>query len=159
MILRSRKHPPHRSSLERETVILLLTICTKNRKPILAWDEMHRLFCAARDVHDDFPVGRYVILPEHIPGRRVFPSVAANLYCRRRRAIELQRGRQRPSDYGRWIAFVFNYSRPFAVKSVPCFFAKSPTLDAVDRVPPDIQHPLELIEPGVLSPLPPNDAI
>ena len=66
MISRSRKHPPHLFSLEREAIILLLTICTKNRKRILACDEMHDLLRAAWDLHDDYPVGRYVIMPEHI---------------------------------------------------------------------------------------------
>ena len=66
MVLRSRKHPPHLLSLEREANILLLTICTKNRKRILACDEMHRLLRAAWDLHDDYPVGRYVTMPEHI---------------------------------------------------------------------------------------------
>jgi REP-associated tyrosine transposase len=66
IICPSRKHPPHLSSLERPVIILLLTICTKNRKRILACDEMHRLLRAAWDVHDDYPVGRYVIMPEHI---------------------------------------------------------------------------------------------
>ena len=66
MISRSRKHPPHLLSLEREAIILLLTICAKNRKQILACDEMHRLLQAAWDLHDDYPVGRYVIMPEHV---------------------------------------------------------------------------------------------
>jgi putative transposase len=66
MILLSRKHPPHLVSLEREANILLLTICTNNRKRILACDQMHRLLRAAWQVHDDYPVGRYVIMPEHI---------------------------------------------------------------------------------------------
>jgi REP-associated tyrosine transposase len=66
MILGSRKHPPHLSSLERGATIFLLTICTKNRKPILDCDEMHRLLRGAWEVHDDYPVGRYVIMPEHV---------------------------------------------------------------------------------------------
>jgi hypothetical protein len=45
---------------------MLLTICTKNRKRILVCDEMHDLLRSAWDVHDDYPVGRYVIMPEHI---------------------------------------------------------------------------------------------
>ena len=62
----SRKHPPHLPSLDRPATILLLTTCTKNRKQILACDEMHRLVRSAWKLHDDFPVGRYVIMPEHI---------------------------------------------------------------------------------------------
>jgi D-alanyl-D-alanine dipeptidase len=67
---------------------------------------MDCLLPAARDLHDDYPVGRYGIMPEHIhlfigetsPGRRVYLSAAADMFCRRRRAIELQRGMQRSSD-------------------------------------------------------------
>jgi len=65
-IPRSRKHPPHLPSLDRPAIILLLTTCTKNRKRILACDEMHRLLRNAWRLHDDYPVGRYVIMPEHI---------------------------------------------------------------------------------------------
>ncbi|MGA7125832.1 MAG: transposase [Chthoniobacterales bacterium] len=190
MISRPRQHPPHLLSLEREAIILLLTICTKNRKQILACDEMHSLLRDAWHFHDDYPVGRYVIMPEHIhlfvgendssfvslpdwvakwkgyvtrrwlryadrpiwqrsfwtdnflvqppmspngfmfggtryamawliirmigrsrekwsvcrgdafPGRRVYLSVEADMFSRCRRAIELQRGMQRPSGLG-----------------------------------------------------------
>jgi REP element-mobilizing transposase RayT len=66
MIPQSRKHPPHLPSLERPAIILLITTCTKNRKRILACDEMYRLLRNAWKLHDDYPVGRYVIMPEHI---------------------------------------------------------------------------------------------
>ena len=37
---------------------------------------------------------------ETSPGRRVYPSVAADMFCRRRQVIELWRGMQRPSVWG-----------------------------------------------------------
>ena len=46
------------------------------------------------------------------PGRRVYPSAEADMFCRCRRAIELQRGMQRPSDLGggsRWVFEAFLY--------------------------------------------------
>lgn len=46
------------------------------------------------------------------PGRRVYPSVGPDMFCRCRRAIELQCGMQRPSDLGggsRWVFEGFLY--------------------------------------------------
>jgi REP-associated tyrosine transposase len=66
MILPDRKHPPHLPSLEAATPTLLLTVCTKQRRKILATAPVHMLLREAWKTYDDFSVGRYVILPDHI---------------------------------------------------------------------------------------------
>ena len=66
MILPDRKHPPHLVPLDREMVILLVTVCTKNRRKILAYEWVHQLIRQSWMRCDDYCVGRYVIMPEHI---------------------------------------------------------------------------------------------
>ena len=66
MILPDREHPPHLTPLDRDAVILLLTICTKNRRKILAHEWVHQLIRQAWTLCGDYTVGRYVIMPEHI---------------------------------------------------------------------------------------------
>ena len=66
MILPNRKHPPHLPSLEAATPTLLVTVCTKHRRKILANATAHALLREAWETYDDFSVGRYVILPDHI---------------------------------------------------------------------------------------------
>jgi len=46
--------------------IVFVTICTKNRRPILANDEMHLRIRAAWMHAGAWLVGRYVIMPDHI---------------------------------------------------------------------------------------------
>ena len=66
MILPDRKHPPHLVPLDREMVILLVTVCTKNRRKILAREWVHQLIRRSWILNDSYCVGRYVIMPEHI---------------------------------------------------------------------------------------------
>jgi putative transposase len=66
MVLPDRKHPPHLPSLEGATPTLLVTVCTNRRRKILANETAHALLRGAWETHDDFSVGRYVILPDHI---------------------------------------------------------------------------------------------
>jgi putative transposase len=78
MMLPDRKHPPHLTPLGRDAVILLLTICTKNRKKILAHAWVHQLIRRSWALCGDYTVGRYVILPEHIHvfvGRGTLPGI------------------------------------------------------------------------------------
>jgi putative transposase len=65
-MLPDRQHPPHLTPLDREMVILLLTVCTKDRRKILAHEWAHQLIRRSWMLCDDYPVGRYVIMPEHI---------------------------------------------------------------------------------------------
>jgi len=66
MILPDRKHPPHLPSLRSFSAILLVTVCTKNRRKLLANRNAYDLLLEAWNVYDDFSVGRYVVLPDHI---------------------------------------------------------------------------------------------
>ena len=66
MILPDRKHPPHLTPLDHEEVVLLITVCTKNRRKILAHEWVHQLLLKSWALCHDYPVGRYVILPDHI---------------------------------------------------------------------------------------------
>lgn len=65
----SRKRPVHlpvRGSLDNEPVLLFVTVCTKDRKPILANNAAHDLILAAWEKATSWRVGRYVIMPDHI---------------------------------------------------------------------------------------------
>jgi putative transposase len=66
MIFRDRRHPPHLPTSETAAPVLLLTVCTKNRRAILANAAAHALLREAWQAYTDFSVGRYVILPNHI---------------------------------------------------------------------------------------------
>ncbi len=64
----SRRRPVHMPPVQRDgrPVIVFLTVCTKDRKPVLARPEVHRLL---RDVWQEaasWLVGRYVIMPDHL---------------------------------------------------------------------------------------------
>ena len=43
-----------------------MTVCTKDRKPILANDTAHRILRQAWRDADHFLVGRYVMMPDHL---------------------------------------------------------------------------------------------
>jgi putative transposase len=63
-----RKHPPHFPPIERHNtaIIVFLTVCTKQRKDVLANERTHELLCAAWTTKPSWLVGRYVIMPDHI---------------------------------------------------------------------------------------------
>jgi len=63
-----RKHPVHlpvRGRLDTP-VIIFLTVCTKNRKPLLANAGTHAVLRGAWKAADAWIVGRYVIMPDHV---------------------------------------------------------------------------------------------
>lgn len=65
--LPERRHPAHGVKSEFGTpVIVFVTICTKDRKPWLAHDDLHQLLRSVWSELDDWLVGRYVLMPEHI---------------------------------------------------------------------------------------------
>jgi putative transposase len=66
VIIQNRKHLPHLPSLEAATPTLLVTVCTKHRRKVLANATAHALLREAWETYNDFSVGRYVILPDHI---------------------------------------------------------------------------------------------
>jgi REP element-mobilizing transposase RayT len=63
-----RKHPAHQPMIERfnEPVVVFLTVCTKDRKPLLARPEVVKLlkdsWCAATS----WQVGRFLVMPDHL---------------------------------------------------------------------------------------------
>jgi putative transposase len=64
----TRKHPVHMPAVERhnEAVIIFLTVCSKDRKPIFAFsDAAHAIISAWREAKT-WLVGRYVLMPDHI---------------------------------------------------------------------------------------------
>jgi len=63
-----RKRPPHYAAFDRDeaSAIHFVTVCTKDRRPLLASPEAHSAIIAAWKTAGAFKVGRYVILPDHV---------------------------------------------------------------------------------------------
>jgi REP element-mobilizing transposase RayT len=63
-----RKHPAHFPVTERHNtaIIVSVTVCTKNRKRILADTHVRELLCAAWQTQPIWLVGRYMIMPDHV---------------------------------------------------------------------------------------------
>jgi REP element-mobilizing transposase RayT len=47
-------------------VIIFLTVCSKNRRPILANASMHALLVKAWSLSRQWIVGRYIMMPDHV---------------------------------------------------------------------------------------------
>jgi REP element-mobilizing transposase RayT len=65
--LPSRKHPAHPPVVEafNRSVIIFVTVCTKDRHCVLANAFMHELLRRAWESADRWTVGRYVVMPDH----------------------------------------------------------------------------------------------
>ena len=63
-----RKSLPHLppKSQDNQSIILFLTICTKNRKPILNHPQIHELLKNCWSEADNWSIGRYLLMPDHI---------------------------------------------------------------------------------------------
>ena len=63
-----RSHPAHTGWRPRgnRSTILFVTICTKDRAPILACQDFHVALTDAWTSHSDFVVGCYTIMPDHV---------------------------------------------------------------------------------------------
>jgi len=63
-----RKHPPHFQPIERHNtpIIIFVTVCTKDRKSILAEDAADKILRTAWQTKPAWLVGRYVIMPNHV---------------------------------------------------------------------------------------------
>jgi REP-associated tyrosine transposase len=68
MSKKAREHPPHFPPIERynTAIIVFLTVCTKNRKPILADPAVKSVLVRVWQTHPAWLVGRYVIMPTHV---------------------------------------------------------------------------------------------
>lgn len=65
--LPTRKHPAHGILLvDGQPTVIFDTICTKDRKPWLANDEVHRILKEVWSDADAWLMGKYVIMPDHI---------------------------------------------------------------------------------------------
>src|SRR5436305_6162622 len=64
----NRRQPVHLPPREQfnTPVIVFVTVCTKNRKSILADDVAHALLRDAWVAADSWLIGRYVIMPDHV---------------------------------------------------------------------------------------------
>ena len=58
------RHPWKR--IENRKVIVFLTVCTKNRRALLADPQIHQMLISHWIRADTWDVGRYVILPDHL---------------------------------------------------------------------------------------------
>jgi putative transposase len=63
-----RKHPTHATIRDRfnTATIIFLTVCTKNRRSILANEAAHFALKSAWQIQPTWSVGRYVVMPDHI---------------------------------------------------------------------------------------------
>jgi len=63
-----RKHPVHLANVERfnQATILFVTVCTQDRRPVLACPSMHALLREAWSRAERWTVGRYMIMPDHV---------------------------------------------------------------------------------------------
>lgn len=63
-----RRRPVHPPPIERydRSIIIFLTVCTKNRRPILATASMHSRLRMVWMHANHWLVGRYMIMPDHI---------------------------------------------------------------------------------------------
>jgi len=64
----NRRHPIHLPDIQRfnQPVILFVTICTHERKSVLASGSMREAIENAWQRAQDWRVGRYVIMPDHV---------------------------------------------------------------------------------------------
>ena len=77
-----RRRPAHHPPIERfnEPIIVLATVCTQRRQPVLACDAVHRQCREIWQAADFWRAGRYVIMPDHVhlfcaPGRIPMPGL------------------------------------------------------------------------------------
>jgi putative transposase len=63
-----RKRPTHFPTIAVgfRSIIIFLTVCTRQRRPLLANDEAVQLIIESWHAADFWRVGRYVIMPDHI---------------------------------------------------------------------------------------------
>jgi putative transposase len=72
-----RKSLPHHPTVRRhnQSTIIFLTICVKDRRKLLAQDEIHELMIDCWGKADAWMVGRYMLMPDHL---HLFCAPASN---------------------------------------------------------------------------------
>ena len=63
---RSRPSDNHVVTKPNRTDLLYVTVCVEGRREILANDFMHRLMLDCWSVADQWSVGKYVVMPDHV---------------------------------------------------------------------------------------------
>jgi putative transposase len=101
-----RRHPAHPPPIRRhnEPVILLVTVCIRDRGPVLANDAVHAALRTAWSAEMEWVVGNYVIMPDHLhlfcaPG--VWCQGEVKSWCVRWKGCV---SRHAPGVKGRWLA-------------------------------------------------------
>jgi len=63
-----RRHPTHHEPLDKfnRSTIVFLTVCTKNRRPLLANKAAHQVLAEWWRRSNRWRAGKYVILPDHV---------------------------------------------------------------------------------------------
>ena len=63
-----RNRPVHLGAVEKHnrSLVFFVTVCTSERRPLLANDAAHGILLAAWRDARSFVVGRYVIMPDHV---------------------------------------------------------------------------------------------
>ena len=61
-------HPIHLPNISRhnQPIILFITVCAVGRRPVLASDRVHAALCSAWLGAEQYRVGLYMIMPDHI---------------------------------------------------------------------------------------------
>ena len=79
----TRHRPAHHPAVESgfQSVLVFVTVCTKDRRAVLANPHVHEALLAAWATARDWRVGCYVIMPDHVhffcaPGRRDYPALS-----------------------------------------------------------------------------------
>ncbi|MEP7015704.1 MAG: hypothetical protein ABI925_09710 [Verrucomicrobiota bacterium] len=103
-----RKRPAHVPVVGRhnEGVIVFLTVCSKDRKQILATSDTGRVIPDAWTQAKSWIVGRYVIMPDHIHlfcAPAVFPAEPLNQWIRYWKNLA-SRNWPRPNEHPIWQA-------------------------------------------------------
>jgi REP element-mobilizing transposase RayT len=63
-----RRHPVHWDPVEKgnRSSIIFVTICVKDRRPLLATPDCHRVLLKWWNQADRWVVGKYIIMPDHV---------------------------------------------------------------------------------------------
>jgi putative transposase len=66
--LPQRSRPAHLPAIEipNRSVIIFLTVCVADRRPLLARPEVHQLLRQTWDKSQEWLVGSYVLMPDHV---------------------------------------------------------------------------------------------
>ena len=79
----SRHRPAHQPAVEsgNQAILMFVTVCTKDRRAVLANPRVHEALLATWASARDWRVGRYVIMPDHVhffcaPGRHDYPALS-----------------------------------------------------------------------------------